>query len=265
MGKKSGNPRRKLHHCNRRDYQYVTFYVLGFAFCAWLYSLTLEGGDVKFIKDHLTVFGAYMAGCVAGTASLTVYALFFAKKINLIARCLGPVLGWIILLQVALSDLNTTLVSHGQYNLTGFVVLLSGSLTIVFSYKFCVFLRSQLNSRLFWGGTATILIVSCTLYYVKSVEVIENWNKGLGAALEYEWENCDIELRGTPWPGIFPDGTFNFLLGSDSCPAVDSFSSFSNGELKLQCALGYATIVENPDFLGPHVDDFILEETGLAA
>jgi hypothetical protein len=89
-----------------------------------------------------------------------------------------------------------------------------------------------------------------------------SWNKGLsGAELIYKYPGCPIKLPGTPWAGIIPEKTFNFYMSSD-CPTVEKFSKFKDGTLHVNCGKKFATVIENPNFLEKHTDQFVIEENG---
>ena len=249
----------------KQELLFLGCYLVLFKVCTALYEYTLQGGDVKFIKDHMASFGVCLVVSAVGTLMLTVLPLFSFKKINPFIKALSLGVGWLVFLNSALADLSTTLLHHGQYNLTGFVGFWVVGFFLIYIAKFFGAARSKLGNCKFWGIFGGVLVVGWWFWAEKSLVALNEWNRGLGGDhLLYLWNKCDIILESTPWAGIFPDRTFNFYMGSDKCPEVHKFSQLNNGVLSLSCWDQKATVVEYPDFLTHHNDEFILEELGIA-
>lgn len=91
------------------DYKYLAAYIVGFSIATICYNYTLQGGDLKFVKDRLIPFLVALLTCCLITLSLTVYTLFHSSSVKALIRILGPLIGWLIFLNTAFSDMNTTL------------------------------------------------------------------------------------------------------------------------------------------------------------
>jgi hypothetical protein len=247
------------------DLYFFLIQLVGFKITALIYELTLEGGDLKFMLDNLPFLGAMLVCSVLLAFVLTAVGLLSLQKVNCIVKSVVLVTGWIIFMNTALSDQSTTLQKHGHYNICVFfllIILLSICLTVI---KLIFYLARVLTCKKFLPLSFGTLLVAYCIWQHSSQIAIQRWNKGLsGDFLVYEWDKCNIELTGTPWIDIFPHRFFNFFVGSDSCPYVEQFSRLSpDGQLIIDCEEETALVVENPDFLSAHTDEFILRETGI--
>lgn len=246
----------------KADLKFLLFYTLSFYLLTFAYNFTLQGGDIKYLTDHVAIFAGTMISVCIICVLLTTLALSRFRSVKIITKLVSLLFGWWIILSNALEDMNTTLQYHGQYNFLMFSLLCSLGFTLYLIIMLCVFTRKKLSPTKFYGS----ILISFILFLIVWTELSRReklkWKEGLGKIeLQYEYPGCNIDLPGTPWIGIIPQKTFNFYLSSE-CPEVKKFSKFKDGVLKIDCDKEYAKIVENPNFLEKHVDEFIIEENG---
>lgn len=251
-----------ISYPSKADIKFIVVYILTFYLLTFGYNFTLQGGDVKFVTDRVALFAGIMFSVCITSILLTTLAISRFKQVQILAKILSLTIGWYILINNALKDMNTTLNSHGQYNFLMFCLLCFLGIFLFIIIQSCGFIRKKTSAWGFYGG----LLVAFSLFLIFWLELARrekfNWNKGLSnEELQYEWPGCNIELKGTPWVGVIPQKTFNFYLSED-CPSVKKFSKFKDRVLKIDCDEEFAKIVEYPDFLKEHADEFIIEENG---
>lgn len=121
MGKKRlTNPNQS--RIQTQDVYFFIAYVIAFKISTLMYEYSLQGGDVKFVTSHLVDFGISLALSILSTLVLTIIPLFFFDQINAATKVASLAAGWLIFMNSAVSDLSTTLIHHGQYNLTAFIL-----------------------------------------------------------------------------------------------------------------------------------------------
>lgn len=246
-----------------QDAKFLVFYLCAFKTISLFYTMTLHGGDVKFITDRLALYGGIIILSSISALCLTVFPMTKFQTVNVLTKILSLSLGWWIFLDVALSDMNTTLQSHGQYNLLMFSILFIAGFFLSIVIIGCGLIRAKLTPCQFWGAIWLFLVFFLIWWIELSRQARVDWTKGLSSVnLKYTHENCDIVLPGTPWAAIIPSRTFNFYL-STTCPVVEKFATLKNHTLTIKCKEKEARIIELPDFLTPHTDAFILDENGL--
>lgn len=253
-----------ISYPSKADIKFTLVYILTFYLLTLGYNYTLQGGDVKFVTDRVALFAGIMFTVCITCVTLTTLSITHFKQVQPIIKLIVVTLSWYILINNALKDMNTTLASHGQYNFLMFCLLCSLGLFLFIIIQSCGFIRKKSSACQFYGG----LLIFTSLFLIVWLELSRQerikWNKGLnGEELKFEWTGCNIELKGTPWIGVIPQKTFNFYF-SEECPDVRKFSSFKNGVLSVKCDEEFAKVVEYPDFLREHVDEFIIEENGWA-
>ncbi|CAG9316162.1 unnamed protein product [Blepharisma stoltei] len=247
-----------------KDAYFFFAYLASFKISTLLYVYTLQGGDVKYVTGHLVDFGICLAISVLSTLCLTILPIFYFSQINIAVKIAAIATGWLIFMASAIADLSTTLLHHGQYNLTAFFMFWTILFMITLSIKFCFYAKRNVGPKKFWICVIIIALLWVYIWESRSEVAIKNWNKTLGGDhLVYKWPRCNIELRGTPWMAILPDRTMNFFMGSNDCPKVKKIANLNNGVLEIDCDEKYAEIIENPDFLSAHTDPFIIDETGI--
>ena len=245
------------------DLKFFIVYLISYKILAILYTVTLQGGDVKWILDRLALFGVIIIFTVIFALLLTTLAISRFPQVKIITKILSLFFGWWIFLDTALEEMNTTLLSHGQYNFLMFALLYILGFIIYIIITSCNFIRTKITPCQFWGGIILFAVFFSIIWIELSRKAQEGWNKGIsGVNMEYKWEGCDIKLPGTPWAEIIPDKTFNFFFSSE-CPIIEKFSSLEDNILTIKCDKD-AEIVELPDFLSAHTDEFVLEENGLS-
>ena len=86
----------------------------------YLYSRTLAGGDVEFLKDQIGLFVVFMISSIAITLCVGV-AIYYTFHLRL------RLLNWLIQLTLVVitltRDLGTDLERHGQFNLIIYFLL----------------------------------------------------------------------------------------------------------------------------------------------
>ncbi|CAG9331242.1 unnamed protein product [Blepharisma stoltei] len=228
---------------------------------SYCYFVTLEGGEVEYLKDNAGYFACWMITSIALT--IISISLIYSQLSDPITYVNYILIG-IQLFYTLTYDLGTDLQHHGQYNLLACFLIWIPIILGLIIYKTCKQIKKFINNdKKFWISLGATFIIIITYVYISLELALYNWYYGLGGkSLIVEQDYCNLEPPGYPWPGILPHRTLNFFTGSSQCPKVDHFSSLENGVLSINCD-SEALIVERPDFVSMRQDMFVLTETGM--
>jgi TctA family transporter len=136
---------RALRHTPRKAYFHIIIYQTLNIISSYLYSLSLEGGDVDYLVSQVGFFG----GLIFSSMILNILVMILNFY-----TCSGWVRVFNIIIQVTISaytltqDLGTDLINHGQYNIL-FLVILSIPMVLIFLlYKACGSIKMIIKSWL---------------------------------------------------------------------------------------------------------------------
>lgn len=136
---------RALRHTPRKAYFHIIIYQSLNIISSYLYTLSLEGGDVDYLVSQVGFFGGLIFSSMI--LNILVMALNFYT-------CSGWVRVFNIILQVAIyvytltQDLGTDLMNHGQYNILFLVILTIPMILIFLLYIACRFTKMIIKSWL---------------------------------------------------------------------------------------------------------------------
>ncbi|KAF9946319.1 hypothetical protein BGZ72_000427 [Mortierella alpina] len=204
---------------------------------SWFYLEALAGGDIEWVKDHLSMLGFNLVMSVLClTAALTLIVL--TPMSTVFAGCLFTGVA-VILFALRKWDDGETFEAHGAYNMLVFLVIAVPLNTLIQSVLTC---QRKMTPQRFRGvmtssvAGITILTTLLLLYY-HSI-----WGAGAnGAHLVHgdfagaqlcEWDGLNL-----PFADLLPNYIQNFWTGRLSCPAVSGIEAewTYDGILTINC------------------------------
>ncbi|KAM4064056.1 sulfatase domain-containing protein [Hirsutella rhossiliensis] len=176
------------------------------------YLLSLTGGDLEWIKQHMGTLGV----------ELVLSVLLYSAAITLVYTLRLPrawrlVLGVILVVKLALvraADRGESFARHGNYNMILFVVLAVPLNLVVFATV--LLYRS---TRHFWRIAGAFVVSLLLLTSVSLVRQRARWRAGfLGRGYQPDAAACRFPEPNWPFIDLLPAGAQNFWTGSQSCP-----------------------------------------------
>ncbi|KAJ2776702.1 hypothetical protein H4R18_005530 [Coemansia javaensis] len=194
------------------------------------YVLSLEGGDLVFINEHLGVFGAEIVVCVLGLTAIT--AMLYMRRFSPNSRrgMVGLTAGIAMLLYVY--DHGERFERHGMYNML-VVAVIYVPLNAAIAALYVLFATVPHFPAIFAvgslcvAGTATI-----ALRHYMAV-----FGQGTLDRLRDVPGECSWQGRNYPLVDLLPAGTQNFWAGSMHCrPEPIQIEAFIDGAGRLNAA-----------------------------
>ncbi|KAF9412270.1 hypothetical protein BGZ94_001086, partial [Podila epigama] len=204
---------------------------------SWFYLEALAGGDIEWVKDHLTMLGVNLAlSLVCITAALTLITITPMSRV--FAYTLFAAIA-LIIYSLKRWDDGESFESHGAYNMLVFLVVLIPLNSLIQLVLLC---QRKMQPRTFHrllmsNVIGTVVVTTLMLSYYQSI-----WGRGaLGARLLHAEEAgqplCEWQGLNVPFVDLLPNRIQNFWAGSFSCPVVSGIEAEWNqaGLLTIQC------------------------------
>ena len=134
---------RLFRHTPKKVFIQIFIYQFLNLFACYLYTLSLEGGDLDFLLNqigYLTMTLTMSLGLTITVGAFNIYTCTGG------VRALNLILQAIAVLYTLRMDLGADLQNHGQYNALVYFLLI---LPLAFTYflcKVCIFIKKSLNS-----------------------------------------------------------------------------------------------------------------------
>ncbi|KAG0278358.1 hypothetical protein BGZ95_004183, partial [Linnemannia exigua] len=184
---------------------------------SWFYLEALAGGDIEWVKDHLSMLGVNLVlSVLCLTAALTLIVL--TPMSTLFASCLFAGVT-IIIIALKKWDDGETFEAHGAYNMLVFLVIAVPLNGLIQSILFCQrkLSTSKFHRLMTFTVTGTAVITTMMLMYYHSI-----WGQGAnGAHLIHgtqggqelcEWQGANIPLSCPAVTGIEAEWTYDGIL-----------------------------------------------------
>ncbi|ORX56509.1 DUF229-domain-containing protein [Piromyces finnis] len=199
---------------------YIT---IAISFILWtlFYKLSLVGGDLGWIKDHLFLIGSLLFTSFLSYSVMLwrVAFLRISKRLKLLSYCLiiFSLVGFLIYDHGELFDY------HGMYNFMVFClfVFIGDGIAIIIYFWYKLFGRKK-----FIISFTSFILIIVVILIISLRHYMNIWGNGyLNKKIEEGGQNCKVR-RPIPWFDLLPRGTQNFWTGSQSCAREEKFDAF---------------------------------------
>ncbi|KAF9958565.1 hypothetical protein BGZ65_001329 [Modicella reniformis] len=205
---------------------------------SWFYLEALAGGDIEWVKDHLSMLGANLViSVLCLTTALTMIVL--TPMSTKFAICLFAGIG-AILFALKKWDDGESFEQHGAYNFLVLLVIIVPLNGLIQSILLCQrkMSPSKFHRSMTLSVMGTTLITTLLLMYYHSI-----WGNGAnGVQLMHgtlvgtplcEWDGLNI-----PFVDLLPNYIQNFWTGQLSCPVVKGIEAewSHEGILTINCS-----------------------------
>ncbi|KAF9132835.1 hypothetical protein BGW39_011221 [Mortierella sp. 14UC] len=204
---------------------------------SWFYLEALAGGDIEWVKDHLSMLGVNLVlSVVCLTVALTLIVL--TPMSTLFASCLFTGVA-IIIIVLKMWDDGETFEAHGAYNMLVFLVIVVPLNGLIQSILFCQrkMSTSKFHRLMTFSITGTTILTTMMLMYYHSI-----WGQGANGAhlihgTQAGQELCEWQGANIPVVDLLPNYIQNFWTGQLSCPAVTGIEAewTYDGILTIRC------------------------------
>ncbi|KAJ2452529.1 hypothetical protein EV183_002902, partial [Coemansia sp. RSA 2336] len=195
------------------------------------YLLALEGGDLEYVKDRLSVLGAYVLISVISLTGVTV--VLYTSRIRASTRRGTVLLVFIIFVALYAYDHGERFEKHGFYNLLVFLAIYI-PLNLTLALLYTLWCKVD-NFARYFVVTATVGSIAITALLVHYRQVFD---LGMRHRFEYIPGECTWAGRNIPFIDLLPAGTQNFWAGSKYCKRqgqnIDAAIN-SDGTLSVKC------------------------------
>ncbi|KAG0370256.1 hypothetical protein BGX24_002099 [Mortierella sp. AD032] len=204
---------------------------------SWFYLEALAGGDIEWVKGHLSMLGVNLVlSVLCLTVALTLIVL--TPMSTLFAGCL---FAGVITIIIALKkwDDGETFEAHGAYNMLVFLVIVVPLNSLIQTILFCQrkMSTSKFHRLMTFTVTGTAVITTMMLMYYHSI-----WGQGANGAhlihgTQGGQELCEWQGANIPVVDLLPNYIQNFWTGQLSCPAVTGIEAewTYDGILTINC------------------------------
>ncbi|KAF9088209.1 hypothetical protein BGX29_000392 [Mortierella sp. GBA35] len=204
---------------------------------SWFYLEALAGGDIEWVKDHLSMLGVNLVlSVLCLTVALTLIVLTPMSTIFAGALFIGV---GIIILALKKWDDGESFEEHGAYNMLVFLVITVPLNGLIQSILLCQrkMTTSAFHRLMTFSVVGFVVLTSMLLMYYHSI-----WGNGAnGAHLVHgsqggrelcEWEGANISVVD-----LLPNHIQNFWTGQLSCPVVTGIEAewTYDGILTIRC------------------------------
>ncbi|KAF9930870.1 hypothetical protein FBU30_011159 [Linnemannia zychae] len=204
---------------------------------SWFYLEALAGGDIEWVKDHLSMLGANLIMSVLClTAALTMIVL--TPMSTMFAGALFTGIA-IIVFALKKWDDGESFEEHGAYNMLVFLVIVVPLNSLIQSILFChrKMTPSKFHRLMTFSVVGIAVVTSMLLMYYHSI-----WGQGANGAhlihgSQAERRLCEWEGTNVPVIDLLPNYVQNFWTGQLSCPAVTGIEAewTYDGILTIHC------------------------------
>ncbi|KAG0290543.1 hypothetical protein BGZ97_006150, partial [Linnemannia gamsii] len=204
---------------------------------SWFYLEALAGGDIEWVKDHLSMLGVNLVlSVVCLTVAMTLIVL--TPMSSLFAGSLFTGMA-IILLALKKWDDGESFETHGAYNMLVFLVIAVPLNGLIQSILLCQrkMTTTKFHRLMTFSVVGTAILTTMMLMYYHSI-----WGQGAnGAHLVHGTlagrELCEWEGANIPVVDLLPNYVQNFWTGQLSCPVVTGIEAewTYDGILTIRC------------------------------
>ncbi|KAF9907399.1 hypothetical protein EC991_010959 [Linnemannia zychae] len=204
---------------------------------SWFYLEALAGGDIEWVKDHLSTLGVNLVlSVLCLTVALTLIVL--TPMSTLFASCLFTGVA-IIVIALKKWDDGETFEAHGAYNMLVFLVIAIPLNGLIQSILFCQrkMSTSKFHRLMTFSVTGTAVLTTMMLMYYHSI-----WGQGANGAhlihgTQAGQQLCEWQGVNIPVVDLLPNYIQNFWTGQLSCPAVTGIEAewTYDGILTIRC------------------------------
>ncbi|KAF8942147.1 hypothetical protein BGZ47_006778 [Haplosporangium gracile] len=204
---------------------------------SWFYLEALAGGDIEWVKDHLSMLGVNLVlSVLCLTVALTLITL--TPMSTLFAGCLFAGMA-IILLALKKWDDGESFETHGAYNMLVFLVIAVPLNGLIQSILLCQRKMSttKFHRLMTFSVVGTALLTTMMLTYYHSI-----WGQGANGAhlvhgSQAGQELCEWQGANIPVVDLLPNYVQNFWTGQLSCPVVTGIEAewTYDGILTIRC------------------------------
>ncbi|KAK3825146.1 MAG: hypothetical protein J3Q66DRAFT_327056 [Benniella sp.] len=208
-----------------------------FSLFSWFYLQSLAGGDIEWVKDHLSMLGTNLVlSVLCLTIALTMIVLTPMSTRFAICLCGGAAA---ILFALKTWDNGESFEQHGAYNFLVFMVITVPLNGLIQSIMLCHRKMRPSKFRRFMtlSVAGTTLTTTLLLMYYHSI-----WGTGAnGAHLMHGalagTQLCEWSGFNVPFVDLLPNYIQNFWTGRLSCPAVTGIEAewSHDGILTIHC------------------------------
>lgn len=202
----------------------------------FLYSKSLAGGPIDWVKEHLFELGVHLILSIVLFCVAVLVAVGLSTRRSRVLVLTAQV---IILALQFVADRGDNFKQHGSYNALLFFIISFLILSISLSIMLCYSLVKQKD--VFWKVLIVAVIVIVVLTWWRLSVYRELWGHGLlGKQLDRTTPGmCSFESRGNlPFIDLLPAGAQNFWTGAQTCPkqafAIDAEID-ATGVLTIRC------------------------------
>ncbi|GJJ71030.1 hypothetical protein EMPS_03380 [Entomortierella parvispora] len=204
---------------------------------SWFYLEALAGGDIEWVKDHLSMLGVNLTlsvACLTAATTLITLTPMSRTFAGLLFLGMGT-----ILFALKKWDDGESFETHGAYNMLVFMVIAIPLNGLIQSILLCQRKMDPKAFHRFMAMTimATTFLTTLLLMYYRSI-----WGNGShGAFLRHGQfagtELCEWDGLNLPLVDLLPNHIQNFWAGSSSCPVVQGIEAewSYDGILTIQC------------------------------
>ncbi|KAF9101415.1 hypothetical protein BGX27_011491 [Mortierella sp. AM989] len=204
---------------------------------SWFYLEALAGGDIEWVKDHLSFLGANLVLSVV-CFTLALSLIMLTPMSRTFSNCMFACMG-LVLFALKKWDEGESFQQHGAYNMLVFLVIsipLNGLIQLI------LFMQRTMAPNKFRRVMTTnivgnIIVVTLTLIYYHSI-----WGNGAnGAHLIHGEINgtqlCEWGGSNIPFVDLLPNHIQNFWTGRLTCPVVKGIEAewSYDGILTISC------------------------------
>ncbi|ORZ04570.1 hypothetical protein BCR41DRAFT_389926 [Lobosporangium transversale] len=204
---------------------------------SWFYLEALAGGDIEWVKNHLSILGTNLIlSVLCLTTALTMIVLTPMTRAFTICLCSGV---GVILYALKRWDDGESFEAHGAYNMLVFLVIAVPLNGLIQSILFCQRKMPPRKFRRFMtlSVMGTTLLTTLLLTYYHSI-----WGMGAnGAHLLHGKLNgtqlCEWQGINIPAVDLLPNHIQNFWTGKLYCPVVTGIEAewTHEGLLTINC------------------------------
>ncbi|KAG0222572.1 hypothetical protein BGX31_009011 [Mortierella sp. GBA43] len=245
----------KGHHKNTPRRTVVSMRILAIlsliSLFSWFYLQSLAGGDIEWVKDHLSMLGTNLVlSVICLTSALTMIAL--TPMSSKFAACLVAGV-MVILFALKTWDGGESFEQHGAYNFLVLLVIIVPLNGLIQSILLCQRKMPPPKFRRFMtlSVAGTTLTTTLLLMYYHSI-----WGTGAnGAHLMHgrldDVQLCEWDGFNAPVVDLLPNYIQNFWTGRLSCPAVVGIEAewSHDGILTINCLnKGFKQSGEQPTY-----------------
>ncbi|KAK5816658.1 hypothetical protein F5H01DRAFT_320674 [Linnemannia elongata] len=204
---------------------------------SWFYLEALAGGDIEWVKDHLSMLGVNLVlSVLCLTFAMTLIAL--TPMSSVFAGCLYTGMS-ITLLALKKWDDGESFETHGAYNMLVFLVIAVPLNGLIQSILLCQrkMTTAKFHRLMTFSVIGTALLTTMMLMYYHSI-----WGQGANGAhlvhgSQAGKELCEWQGANVPVVDLLPNYVQNFWTGQLSCPAVTGIEAewTYDGILTIRC------------------------------